>query len=342
MKRCPEISRDLRPPPLAPVTRHTESHGGPGRAQRSWRQMRLGAIAAALCVALHSLQAAAVSPGDLALVLSADAETILVGEPVGIRLRVENKTNQDVEGDFYPSYEMDRVRIAISKDGGPWAAYVSKVMQNARMKKLVAEPVTIPGGGDIEGRAVIAFDVVRDQPAFPAPGMYAIQAVLLYDFYQRQLTSNTVTVRVREPTGADAEAWGFIRANGLAHLMSSEARAFPVDDAAIGKLRQLANAFPSSRYAAIAETALDAICAMSPSLSAVPAGCPAPTTCVGDCDGDERVTVEELVRGVNIALDILGTRECRAVDRSEDGEVTVDELVVAVGNALEGCGSGTP
>jgi hypothetical protein len=60
--------------------------------------------------------------------------------------------------------------------------------------------------------------------------------------------------------------------------------------------------------------------------------------CAGDCDGDGRVTVDELVTGVNIALDRAAIDACRALDTDSDGRVTVDELVRAVGNLLRGCG----
>jgi len=66
---------------------------------------------------------------------------------------------------------------------------------------------------------------------------------------------------------------------------------------------------------------------------------PSPTfvACVGDCDGSGGVTVDELVRGVNIALGNLLPVECSAMDRDGSGTVTVDELVAAVNNALGGC-----
>lgn len=59
--------------------------------------------------------------------------------------------------------------------------------------------------------------------------------------------------------------------------------------------------------------------------------------CPGDCNHDENVTVDELVRGVNIALGTLHPAVCEAVDRNADGVVKVDELVAAVVSALEGC-----
>jgi hypothetical protein len=63
-----------------------------------------------------------------------------------------------------------------------------------------------------------------------------------------------------------------------------------------------------------------------------------------DCDGDNRVSIGELVTGINIALGSAALAVCRAIDRAGDGEVTVDDLVAAIGDALDGCApsSSTP
>jgi len=60
-------------------------------------------------------------------------------------------------------------------------------------------------------------------------------------------------------------------------------------------------------------------------------------SCTGDCNSDGNVTVDELVKGVNIALGNADVAECAAFDRNGNGEVTVDELVAGVNNALSGC-----
>lgn len=62
-----------------------------------------------------------------------------------------------------------------------------------------------------------------------------------------------------------------------------------------------------------------------------------PVPCVGDCNGDGSVTVDELVRGVNIALGGLEVGDCPDFDSNEDGRVTIDELIGAVNAALSGC-----
>lgn len=64
---------------------------------------------------------------------------------------------------------------------------------------------------------------------------------------------------------------------------------------------------------------------------------PTPGPCVGDCNGDGRITVDELVRGVNIALGNAGAGDCHGLDRQGQGRVAIDDLVAAVAGALRGC-----
>jgi hypothetical protein len=65
----------------------------------------------------------------------------------------------------------------------------------------------------------------------------------------------------------------------------------------------------------------------------------AANACLGDCNGDGDVTVDEIVRLVNIALGLTELDDCPAADGNGDGDVTVDEIVTAVTHALDGCPS---
>jgi hypothetical protein len=60
-------------------------------------------------------------------------------------------------------------------------------------------------------------------------------------------------------------------------------------------------------------------------------------SCIGDCNEDNTVTVDELLRSVNIALGNLGLSECPLSDTNNDGQVTIDEILTAVNFALNGC-----
>ncbi len=63
---------------------------------------------------------------------------------------------------------------------------------------------------------------------------------------------------------------------------------------------------------------------------------PGGTTCFGDCNGDGRVAVSELITAVNGALS-GNISACPAADRDGNGRITVPELITAVNNALSGC-----
>ena len=59
--------------------------------------------------------------------------------------------------------------------------------------------------------------------------------------------------------------------------------------------------------------------------------------CIGDCDNSGAVTVADLVTLVNIALGTGDIKSCSTSGATEGGPVTIDELVRAVNNALNGC-----
>lgn len=62
--------------------------------------------------------------------------------------------------------------------------------------------------------------------------------------------------------------------------------------------------------------------------------------CPGDCNSDGRVSIDELMRGTNIALEHASLETCRAFDRDLDQRLGVEELVGAVHAALVGCDQG--
>ncbi len=59
--------------------------------------------------------------------------------------------------------------------------------------------------------------------------------------------------------------------------------------------------------------------------------------CAGDCNADGAVTVSELITAVNIGLGGSTADVCPLLDSSHDGEAGIDEIIAAVGNALNDC-----
>jgi hypothetical protein len=65
---------------------------------------------------------------------------------------------------------------------------------------------------------------------------------------------------------------------------------------------------------------------------------PSDEPCPGDCNGDGEVSVDELVLAVEMAMTNPGS--CPAADVNDDGRVTIDEVVLAVSSAVNGCADG--
>jgi hypothetical protein len=77
--------------------------------------------------------------------------------------------------------------------------------------------------------------------------------------------------------------------------------------------------------------------------TSTPRDTPTPIVCAGDCDGSGSVDISELILLVKISLGDADISQCRAGDVTgptpgvPDGQITVDELIRAVNNALNGC-----
>ena len=68
---------------------------------------------------------------------------------------------------------------------------------------------------------------------------------------------------------------------------------------------------------------------------------PTHTECPGDCDGSGTVGINELIVGVNIALNTLPVRACTPFDIDGDTAVEINELIAGVNAALNGCSAGS-
>jgi hypothetical protein len=61
------------------------------------------------------------------------------------------------------------------------------------------------------------------------------------------------------------------------------------------------------------------------------------TPCVGDCNGDDQVTIDELLTGVGIGAGSVPYDQCPAFDADRNQSLTIDELLQGVLDALNGC-----
>jgi hypothetical protein len=65
--------------------------------------------------------------------------------------------------------------------------------------------------------------------------------------------------------------------------------------------------------------------------------CTGDCPCVGDCNGNTEVTVDELLAMISISLGENSLAVCPAGDAGGDGEITVDDILTAATNVLLGC-----
>jgi len=59
--------------------------------------------------------------------------------------------------------------------------------------------------------------------------------------------------------------------------------------------------------------------------------------CTGDCDENARVSIGELIVGVNISLGRAELASCLAFDANDDARVSIGELISGVNASLDGC-----
>ena len=60
--------------------------------------------------------------------------------------------------------------------------------------------------------------------------------------------------------------------------------------------------------------------------------------CTGDCNGDGRIGISELIAAVRIALAQAPIGSCASIDNDGDNRVAISEIISAVRSALQGCG----
>ncbi len=78
----------------------------------------------------------------------------------------------------------------------------------------------------------------------------------------------------------------------------------------------------------------------TPPLQPSPSATIEPALCPGDCDGDRRTSISELILGVRMSLELADLEICSAFDSDGDSTITIAELTRAVVASLNGCAEG--
>ncbi len=59
--------------------------------------------------------------------------------------------------------------------------------------------------------------------------------------------------------------------------------------------------------------------------------------CVCDCNGDGEITIDEVIRAVNIGIGLLSLEQCPAADGNNDLQVSIDEVIRGINGGINGC-----
>ena len=98
------------------------------------------------------------------------------------------------------------------------------------------------------------------------------------------------------------------------------------------------SATPSASTTALATASGTATATVTPALTASATATASVVPCIGDCDGNHVVSIDELIAGVGIALGNQPPGTCPAMEDSA-GQIDIAQLIKAVRNALVGCGA---
>ncbi len=146
--------------------------------------------------------------------------------------------------------------------------------------------------------------------------------VVVFDFFDRApipegvILTCDIEVRAEIPDGTYSVPVGKVIASDAAGMLLPGARG-------IDGVLEIRQNEPTPTFTA------------TPLPTATPEPTPAPL-CPGDCNGDDQVTIDELVGMVAVALDERSP-QCVAADLNGDGLVTIEEIIAAVHSALYGC-----
>jgi hypothetical protein len=130
-----------------------------------------------------------------------------------------------------------------------------------------------------------------------------------------------VTLYATGTTGTDGTLYSFTDSTGINGTVS-------------GTATTLVTAPSNQAFRGVALAPVGAV-TPTPTATATPNLTPIP--CMGDCNHDGTITVDELLTGVNIALSTVPLDQCPEFDCDHTQSVTIDCLILAVNEMLDGC-----
>lgn len=176
----------------------------------------------------------------LTLTIGVPDQGFLPLEPVPIKLQLLNGTDRDVMGHTAIDLTAGRIRLVIQPEGAP--AYEVDDLSTFKALVLFKQPTIIKPGQKAEIKELLDFNLDK---MFPRPGRYTVQAVLSGVDPREQVTSNVVSLQLREPSGVEQAAHAFIHGSGAASYIFTGV----VDDRLQVQLEELVLTFGDTVYA---------------------------------------------------------------------------------------------
>ena len=142
---------------------------------------------------------------DLTLELIAPKHNFVQLEPIPLILTLHNKTPYSIVVQTTLDFAAGRVQLFTVEDNRE-PVRIQNISPIA--KKIVIDPGPIRPG---ERRQTKELLTIALDKVFPYPGSYQIEAVLRDDREKKQIKSNLLTIRVREPIGLDIQAFDYLK-----------------------------------------------------------------------------------------------------------------------------------
>ena len=245
----------------------------------------------------------------------------------------------------YNAFGFDALPGAVNTDeqlilGGPAAEYAACPESLVLQSPFDAAVLTLGTGGLLQRTLSSTLALVTCAQGASTPASAQVSFEITNEFGNRSSASGVLTEQLVVPLSRIDSA------NPATSIFSA-----PIQGSATGVIRITSVggsgvlAVAVQAYADPTDAATRHTLAVSPQLDgersdpdvvdlAVPTPVPA---CVGDCDGNGTVAINELITGVNIALGSQPVTVCPAFDADDSGSVAINELITGVNNALAGC-----
>ncbi|MDO8586131.1 MAG: hypothetical protein Q7T82_03745 [Armatimonadota bacterium] len=191
---------------------------------------------------------------ELGLEIEAPSARILPMEAVPLTVTLRNRQDHPVVGHEF--LDSPYLKVYLAPEGAPFAQV--RVYPGLDSSVIMQE-VQMPIGYKLSHDVVLWYGETQEgegKAMFPLPGSYLLKVGLSSVDYKTSIESNTLTIRVVTPTGADSAAWACLKQESAGDQIDSFLFFVPsAPDRRAERRRKLedfALRFSASKYAAYA------------------------------------------------------------------------------------------